>query len=326
MTTPSDRSSRPSIPSSNSNTVMPDRFSLPEIARVQDALELAWRTIQSAPHPGIPGVHVFGVYRQDVMVRFLPANPDEHLVIGRHEECDIVLRADPTVSLRHLLARTIRLSDGSIALRFLDLMTPIPFLLHDGTMQRSIVATGPFAVAVGQYVLGGIPSDVSQYETHGGPYRAPALVHSANRIPRAGLKTPVGLRRSRITLLPGSRFVTQIPEWPEDGFARITLSRAGQVASIVIDEATMENGVLIGRAERCLDRGLRTVLTTSISRVHCMLIRDADQDVAIDLGSTQGTYAASARLRMVRLPPSRCHLRLGYVDPVDLVWDRVGLR
>lgn len=322
--TPPDRT-RPSQPS-NCNTVMPDRFSLPEIPRVQEALELAWRTVKGAPQPGVPGVHVFGVYGQDVLVRFLPASPDEHLVIGRHAECDIILSADPTVSLRHLLARTIRLADGSVALRLLDLMTPIPFLLHDGTMQRSVVGTGPFAVAVGRYVIGGIPSDAAQYETRGGPYRAPALVHSAERLPKRALETPVGLRRSRITLLPGSRFVTQVPEWPSEGFARITLSRAGHVASVVIDEATMENGLLIGRAERCMDRGLRTVLTSSISRVHLMLLRDGDQDVAIDLCSTQGTYAGGARLRMVRLPPSRCHLRIGYVDPVELVWDRVHLR
>ncbi|MCB9592615.1 MAG: FHA domain-containing protein [Sandaracinaceae bacterium] len=322
---PSDRSSRPSYPNENSNTIMPGRFALPEIGRVQEALELAWRTVQAAPKPGVPGVHVFGVWGKDVLVRFLAASPDELLVLGRHEECDIILKADPTVSLRHLLARTIRLADGSIALRLLDLMTPRPFLLHDGTMQRSVVATGPFAVAVGQYVIGGIPSDVHQYETRGGPYRAPALVDRAERIPRAALNTPVGLRRSRITLLPGSRFVTQVPAWPQDGFARVTLSRGGHVSSIVLDEATLEQGLLIGRAERCLDRGFRTVLTTSISRVHLMLLRDNDQDVAIDLGSTQGTYASQARLRMVRLPPARCHLKLGYVDPVDLVWDRVNV-
>jgi len=316
----SDRGSRPSI---NPNTILPGSLELPKPTHIQDALELAWRTIAGAPSPGAPGIHLFGVYGRDVMVRFLPANPDEHLVIGRHEECDVFLTADPTVSLRHLLARTIQLSDGTLALRLLDLMTPRPFLLHDGTLQRSVVASGPFAVAVGGYVIGGIPSNHREYETRGGPYRAPALIDSAARIPRASLKTPVGLRRSRITLLPGSRFVTQIPAWPQDGYARITLSRAGHASSIVVDEGTLENGVLIGRAQRCLDRGLKTVLTTSISRVHLLLLRDGAQDVAIDLCSTQGTYASKARLRMVRLPPSRCHLKLGYVDPVSLTWDRV---
>jgi len=312
----------PKVPAGNSNTIMPGAFELPKPSHIQGALELAWRTIRNAPRPGVEGVHVFGVFGRDVMVRFLPANPHEHMVIGRHEECDIVLRADDTVSLRHLLARAIRLQDGSTALRLLDLGTHRPFLLHDGTMHRALVATGPFAVAVGRYVIGGIPADAERYETQGGPYRAPALIHSARRIPHSALRTPVGLRRSRITLMPGSRFVTQVPGWPEDGYVRLTLSRGGAVSSIVIDETTLENGVLIGRATRCLDRGFKTILTTSISRVHLMLLRDGSQDVAIDLCSTQGTYANQARLRSVCLPPSRCRLKIGFVDPVDLAWDR----
>lgn len=309
----------------NKNTVYPGELRLPALGHVQAALELAWKTVRSAPEPGVPGVHVFGVYRQDVLVRFLPASPDEHLVLGRHEECDIIFKADPTISLRHLLAKSIRLEDGTAALRLIDLQTPKPFFLENGTAQRSLVATGPFAVALGEYVVGGIPFDVDEYETRGGPYRAPALVTSSTRIPRAALRTPVG-RRSRITLMPGSRFVTEVPEWREDGYARITLTRAGHASSIVLDEATVEQGILIGRAERCLDRGFRTVLTTSISRVHLMLLRDGPHDVAIDLCSTQGTYAGRRKLRMVRLPASRCHLRLGHWDAVEMVWDRVNLR
>ncbi|MBX3274273.1 MAG: FHA domain-containing protein [Sandaracinaceae bacterium] len=318
--TPSDRSSF--VPA-NANTVMPERFSLPEIPKIQGALELAWRTIEAAPRIHAPGVHVFCVHQQTLIVRFLPASEDECFVIGRHRECDVVLDADPSVSLRHLLARAIRLDDGSVALRLLDLMTPLPLLLADGTMQRAVVATGPFAVGIGGYVIGGVPSDVERYETRGGPYRAPALVDRAERLPRAALDAPSGSRRSRITLMPGSRMVTEIPAWRGEGAARVTLSRAGRMVSTPLDESTLENGILIGRAGRCLDGGLRSVLSTSVSRVHLMLLRDGAEDVAIDLGSTQGTYAPhlGGRLRMMRLPP-RALLRLGYVEPVDLVWDR----
>ncbi len=326
--TPKDSPARPPIAAAadgNENTMMPGAFSRERLPHIQAALELAWRTIEGAPRPGVDGVHLFGVFGRDVLVRFLPASPHEHVVIGRHGECDVVLRADATVSLRHLLARAIRLADGSLALRLLDLGTPRPFVLHDGTMHRALVATGPFAVGLGKYVIGGIPVDAERYQTQGGPYRAPALIHAAHRIPRAALNTPVGTRRSRITLMPASRFVTQVPEWPEDGYVRLTLSRTGNVSSIVIDEATLESGVLIGRAIRCLDRGFRAVLSTSISRVHLMLLRDGAEDVAIDLCSTQGTYASRARVRMVRLPPSRCQLRMGYADPVDLTWDRANL-
>ena len=298
--TPSDRSSFVPV---NANTVMPERFSLPEIPRIQRALELAWRTVEAAPRVDAPGVHVFGVYGQTVVVQFLAASADDYFVFGRHLACDVILDADPSVSLRHLLARAIRLDDGSVALRLLDLMTPLPLVLADGSMQRSVVATGPFAVGIGAYVIGGIPTDVHRYETRGGPYRAPAPVDPAERLPRAAL--------------------TEIPAWSGQGAARVTLSRGGRIVSTQLDEGTLENGVLIGRAGRCLDGGLRSVLSPSISRVHLMLLRDGAEDVAIDLGSTQGTYAqdVGGRLRMMRLPP-RALLRLGYVDPVALVWDR----
>lgn len=314
----------PALRPINQNTVHFRGLQLPDLEQVQAGLELAWRTIQAAPKPGAPGVHVFAVHRRDIVVRFLPASPDEHLVLGRHAECDIQLSADPTISLRHVLAKSIRLEDGAAALRLLDLATPRPFTLADGSVQTSVVATGPFAVALGEYVVGGIPHDVEEYQTQGGPYRTRALVESAQRIPLRALQTPAG-RRSRITLMPGSRLLTQIPAWSGEGFARVTLARGGNVSSIVLDEAMMEQGILIGRAERCLDRGLRAMLTTSISRVHLLLLRDGAHDVAIDLCSTQGTYAAGARLRMVRLPSAFCRLTLGHVDPVDMAWDRVRL-
>ena len=325
-------------PGRNRNTVYHGALALPDPSRVYAALELARRTVQAAPRPGAPGIHVFGAHRGDLHVRFLPASPDEHLVIGRHEECDLRLRADPAVSLRHLVARAIRLEDGTAALRLIDLATPLPFFLPEGRAQRALVASGPFAVALGDYVVGGIPDEVERYDTRGGPYRAPALVESAQRVPRRALVGPGGARRSRITLLPHSRLITHVPAWPATGgaavvvppdpAARVTLRRGTAASSIALDEGALARGVLIGRAPRCLDRGLRTVLSTSISRVHLLLLREDDgaTDVAIDLASTQGTYAAGARLRGARLRGASCRLTLGYVDPVRLTFDRRGER
>lgn len=310
----------------NVNTVAVQAWTPPDLGRLQEGLGLALRTVRAAPSPGAPGVHVFAVRGHDIVTRFLPARGDDHLVLGRHEACDVVLQGDLGVSLRHLLARTVRLDDGTAALRLFDLSTARPFVLEDGTTQRSLVASGPFAVGLGDFVIGGVPTDSEDYgaTTRGAPYRIPALVETSTRIPRAALRTPTG-RRSRITLLPASRFVTQVPEWPSESHARISLSREGNVASTVVSEDTLVHGVLIGRAERCLDRGFRAALSASISRVHLLLLRDRGRDVLIDLASTQGTYARGVRLRQVQLPSSIARVTLSRREPVELTWDRVNL-
>jgi hypothetical protein len=71
--------------------------------------------------------------------RDLPARTHDYVVIGRHSACDMVLPADPELSLRHLLARTITLADGTLALRLFDLHSNVPMFLEDGVPRRSIV-------------------------------------------------------------------------------------------------------------------------------------------------------------------------------------------
>ena len=292
--------------------------------KLDAALELAWRTVDAVPRPACPGVHVFRVRGQEVSVRFLPASRGEYMVIGRHEGCDLRLRGDSTVSLRHLLARAIQLADGTQALRLIDLGTQRPFQLPDGTMHRALVATGPFVIGLGDYAIGGIPADAGAYRTHGRPYRASAIVEASDRLPNSSSPPTSGLRRSRITLMPGSRFVTHVPAWRDQVYARLTLARGPHITSTVVGESTLEHGVLIGRAPRCIGQGFSDVLTNNISRVHLMILRDPHGVVALDLCSTQGTFSRAGRVRAVPLRPESHSLQIGYLDPVTLNLQRLG--
>ena len=82
--------------------------------------------------------------------------------------------------------------------------------------------------------------------------------------------------------------------------------------------------MLIGRAERCLDGGLRALMTMSISRVHLMLLADGSRTVAVDLCSTQGTYERGRRQRTVDVTGRTAALTLGQYDAVQLVWQSLG--
>src|SRR5207237_1229206 len=61
------------------------------------------------PHEGVlvAAIDSAGVFDAHAHLR-LPSSGIAHLVLGRHERCDVVLPRDPDVSLRHLLVRATR--------------------------------------------------------------------------------------------------------------------------------------------------------------------------------------------------------------------------
>jgi hypothetical protein len=231
------------------------------------------------------------------------ARPSGYAVVGRHGSCDVVLDEDErVVSLRHVIVRAASLDDGFPVISVLDLQTSTGFELSDGSRQRSVAATGPIVFRIGTCSLvalpssGRFPSELPVPVVEAGdlaPHRvaavrmalrnvgAPARAASAQRSDR----TPA----SRITLLPHSVILSERPSAgplvrPADyvltgeGYEVILESRTSPAvplsAGVRLSMADLEHGVLIGRAEKCVDEGLRSILGTTISRVHVLLIRE----------------------------------------------------
>jgi len=289
--------------------------------------ELAMQMLEAIPRAPATesGYRLFWVYGNDVSAFDLPARRDDYAIVGRHTHCDVLLSRDPEISLRHLLARTVVLADGTIALRFFDLHSAMPFFLEDGMPRRSIVASGPVMVRLGQYVLGGVPYGPATPRNAdagggGGPYRSPPqyTVSESRVMPAA---SPGGERRSHITILPALPALDDFA-WSaaRPGNARVTLARAGQRASVELADADLEVGVLVGRSDKCVDRGLRAVMSESVSRAHLLLLREHEVVHAFDLCSMQGTYIDAMRVRRCRLPDTGATLRLATTDPVSLTW------
>jgi hypothetical protein len=82
--------------------------------------------------------------------------------------------------------------------------------------------------------------------------------------------------------------------------------------------------VLVGRSDRCHDRGLQAVLDTNISRGHLLLLRQHGGFEAFDLCSTQGTYAGGKRVRRLTLPDDGATLTLASKHSVTLTWERIS--
>jgi hypothetical protein len=264
--------------------------------RAPDAVRLVWMKA--------------GARAGELGFRDLPARPDAFVVVGRHARCDVVVPADPVLALRHLLVRAVRLDDGSLATRVLDLKTGLGFHLDDDAQRRALVASGPVALRVGRYALVALPPG-----TLPGERPAPDIL-DAPKLPAASAPR---LTTSVTTLPPAPMLEDIARDVAAAGFARITLRRDDAWASVEVSEAALDAGVLVGRADRCEEK-LKKVLTEAVSRTHLLLLREHDVVHAFDVASTQGTFADDKKVRRVRMPDRGGTLRLGQTSPVVLEW------
>lgn len=304
----------------------------PEMQRIYRRLtEVVTR---EAPRPDLEAGYRIAWGRGDKSGwRDLSAEPGSFAVIGRHSRADLVLADNEEISLRHLLATAYLLprADGDradVALRLLDLRATLPILLADGTERRSIVATGPLCARLGSYVLAAFPVHAGNLEIAGDAARDPSGM--ASSAIRDELQPPQKTSRpwhtSEVFVLPRSSQISQIVERPgvePPPGARVTLERAGRAATASLSESELANGVLVGRAEKCADHGMRALLTERISRVHLLLLAEGDRVIAYDLCTTNGTRRDGEHVRSTILDDAGTRLLLGSRrDGVYLSWQR----
>ncbi len=286
------------------------------------------------------------------------ARPGGYAVVGRHEACDVVLDpGEQIVSLRHALVRAAALDDGFPVISVLDLQTTTGFELSDGTKQRSVAATGPVVFRIGTCSLVALPSTGKFPDVLPAPFveagdLAPHRVEAvriaapvASPVPAAGAaagaKDDVNARAnapvSRITLLPSSVVLSERPSSvaaslardPDyvitgEGYEVILEARARNgaplVAGVRFTNADLDHGVLIGRSDKCVDAGLRSILAESVSRVHVLLIREKGACHLYDCGSMNGTFANGQRVRCLPLDDHGTSALLSAHQGVTLHW------
>lgn len=283
------------------------------------ALAIATVADRERPRPSRPGSRLYWMSGDVLGCRDVPADLATFLVIGRHTQCDAVLDLDPSVALRHLLVSALPGDDGRPILRILDLRTHDGFELSDGTVQRSVFAEGPLVLGVGAYTLVALPT--------GGPDRqAPRAPtprieqHPYRMAPHTVEPDPVARPefRSRITILPraldlGERASSCGLEPAPARAWELTLESRGGRAQVWLSADDLDRGVLVGRDPRCLDAGLRAVLSEGISRVHLLLLRNGRSCRAIDVASSQGTLHEGRPVRAIALAQYETTLTLAQV-------------
>jgi len=234
-----------------------------------------------------------------------------HTIVGRHTACDVIVNDDPAVSLRHLLVRSAVLDDGAPRVSILDLRTVAGFSLSNGSRQRSVQTTGPVAIRLGASTVIVLPSGEWPDEL------PDPEVDGASEIPAvAALAVREAMSISRITMSPSPRHVGERPtvsgyDW------ELELSSVRARAAVWISNDDLARGLLIGRADRCVDEGLRRTFDLDVSRVHVLLQRQGEQTLLFDLASTQGTFADGKRVRRVTLEPGTA-VTFAQKNPVKL--------
>lgn len=242
------------------------------------------------------------------------------LIIGRHSEADLILDSDDTFSLRHIaivvepVARLDRPGEG-VSYRVVDLNSVAGIELEDGRKVGGLRADGPAFFATGTHgffvFVTGDPTDWPEHahlawsfiperiylEEHPRLAEGSACHRSA---PERGAGRPGGrttlIRNTRQARAPAAGLLLAADESP---VAELRIVGSEHCECFQVGAAALDSGILLGRDERC--HGASALGDQSLSRVHLLIIEVAGSIVAIDISSTNGTFALADLTRPFRV-------------------------
>lgn len=258
-------------------------------------------------------------------------------IIGRHGMADLFLDGDPSLSLRHLLVILHPLIPGEDGrFRLVDLRTAGAFMDENGRRLEALEAEGPLFVACGRYAIFFLPTgdelpwpDDPEDGWECIPDRVylddtiaePDRWQRRKRKGRAGA-APLKGRTLVQTFRGPLRACRKLLEEGETPLGELAITSRDGANTILIGPASADEGILLGRYERCDTEGLPVLSSGSISRVHFLMIRIAGRIYAIDAASTNGVFVDRQEVRLVELRYGQ-RLMLG-TDLAHLVWQAVS--
>ena len=256
-------------------------------------------------------------------------------IIGRHGMADLFLEGDRALSLRHMAVLVYPLrgwdnpGGGDVRYRVLDLRTRTAFEDEQGRRLEAVAAEGPIFVRCGGYALmffvtgdssawpdkpdeawQAVPERVYLHEHVAEPDRW-ARSRRAQVAARSSKQDGGGGPISRITLVQASRGPSRArvdllkPE--ERPLGRLQLKNGRDVQSLVVGRHAADEGILLGRYDRCDTGGASVFDHQSLSRVHCLVVDMDGVIYAVDTASTNGTYldGREEEVRIVSLSADR---------------------
>jgi hypothetical protein len=265
-----------------------------------------------------PGIAVFAFSlrsRRWLATMCLAARPGEIRagVVGRHTGADLFLAGDARLALRHLLyvIEPMPLSDalrGEVRFRVMDLETGSPPTDEAGRPVASLTAEGPVFVRCHDYALlalvTGDPTDWPESAEDAWAC-VPERVFVEERLAagsaprRLPFGEPSSLGHERL----GRTTVVRVLEGPthvsalasdEASCGQVRLVARGARRALSVGHDILQRGLLVGRYERCHSQRGTPITDERVSRVHLMIVELAGRVCAIDLGSSNGSFALDA--------------------------------
>ena len=257
-----------------------------------------------------PGIAVFAFCRQSGAWQgsmCLAARPGEVRagIVGRHTAADLFIGGSPALALRHLLyviePLPLRAAlRGEVRFRVIDLETRNPPRDEECRAVASLTAEGPvFLTCAGVALLAFVTGDSTDW-----PERAadawdiqPERIFVDERLADGSAPRPLpfaagpacGRHRTTIVRQAGPRHIVDLGDHEPPAGHLLLVTRRGR-HQLEVGADALGRGVLLGRYDRCHNRATSAVLGTRVSRVHLLLIDIAGDLVAIDLGSSNGTF------------------------------------
>lgn len=265
------------------------------------------RLARALQGPAVLGVAVDGHAR---VLEAVIVEPGQSLIIGRHTSCGLRLPSE-TVCLRQLALYAQSAAPGDAPhLRLWDLNTEQLFLTEDGEPNAAVIAQGLLCVTVDEYALLFVP--VRGPTEPVWPERAEEAWEALPPRHFIDQRAPTADRRwqSRHLRPDGQEYHTKVTrvgplmllrghERPEAAWGSLRLVGAEHAEEHHISLARLEQGVLLGRYERC---GIPLASeVSSLSRVHLLLVRMGGDVLAIDTASTNGTWRGPIEVQTTAL-------------------------
>ena len=266
-----------------------------------------------------PGVAVFAFALDRgrwLATMCLAARPGEVRagVVGRHSGADLFLDGDAELALRHLLyvIEPMPLADalrGEVRFRVMDLETGSAPIDEQGRRVASLTAEGPVFLRCQDFaLLALVTGDATDW-----PERAEdawdclpervfveerlASGSRPRRLPHAPPAGPpsseIRRRTTLVRVLDGPTHVRSLAS-DEAACGVLSLESRGRHRAFAVGREALRRGLLVGRYERCHTQDGSPILDERVSRVHLMVVELAGVTCAIDLGSSNGSFALDA--------------------------------
>ena|GEM_PF-4957413 len=239
--------------------------------------------------------------------------------IGRHSCCDLRIPIrHRDISLRHAMVLFQSLPLAKTSLRVIDLHTSLGLWDEDGATFQACESNGSMFLQIGDiYLILLLTRDWKPTDSaHDAYLQIPDRISvGSSDFDEGDLETSTIIRRREASVVFGGFDQEQYDNGESLGHLQLSGPRGFEC--LVITPELIDRGLLIGRYERCAFT--EDQQDNHLSRVHLLFVRNGSDLLAIDTGSSNGSYYEDRRFRCLRV---RGKTKIHLTQDMTLSWRR----